>query len=226
VKPPRSGPYDFEALLESERDIPAVPAHLRARAIQRARRAVVEARSTSYVPRRPARLRWAIAAMGLLAVGALATAAISMRQAPATSAAAPSEASAPPTTRASAPEARIEPPELDLTSLDLPARPATTRPPRRALTRAEEYAQELRLLHPAREAIGRGDFVLALAATAAHERRFPHGRLAEEREALRIVALAGARRASEARAAAEAFHGHFPSSLLRKRVDEAVGGLR
>jgi hypothetical protein len=218
VRKPRFGVFDVEAVLESERGIPAVPAGLRARAVLRARRAVVEGRVVSPVPLRPARFRWVSAAMGVLVLAALATAAIGRRQRPGT-------AGAPPRPLVANVLPRIAAPEPDLTSFDPPPSPVTSRPPRRALTQAEEYAQELRLLQPAREAIAHDDFVAALAATAAHERRFPRGRLAEEREALRIVALAGAQRGSEARVAAAAFHRRFPDSLLEKRIDDAVRGL-
>ena len=213
--------FDVQALLESERGVPAVPTDLRSRAVRRARRAVVEGRPVSIVAVRPARLRWAIAAASVLVMGALATAAIERRPRPVPSA----TLGAPPSPPALAASPRIAAPEPDLTSFDPPPHPTAARPPRRSLTQEEEYARELRLLQPAREALARDDFASALAATAAHERRFPRGQLVEEREALRIVALAGARRAAEARAEAAAFHDRFPQSLLQKRVDGALRGL-
>jgi hypothetical protein len=222
VKTQRLGASDVKALLEGERGIPVAPPHLRARAVLRARRAVVEGGAVSPVLLRPERLKWATAAVGVLVLATLATAAIGRRQRPATT-------TAPPSPRATGVAPRIAAPDLDLTSFDAspdaPPSPRATRPPRRSPSQAEEYARELRLLQPARAAIARDDFDVALAATAAHERRFPRGRLAEEREALRILALAGSRRWSEARVAAAAFHGQFPESLLGKRVDDAVRGL-
>lgn len=210
-----------QALLESERGVPPVPTDLRSRAVRRARRAVVEGRPVSIVAVRPRRPRWAIAAASVLVVGALATAAIERRPRPA-----PSETVvATPSPPALAASPRIAAPEPDLTSFDPPRHLAAARQPHRALSQEEEYARELRLLQPAREALAREDFASALAATAAHERRFPRGQLVEEREALRIVALAGARRTAEARAAAAAFHERFPHSLLQKRVDGALRGL-
>jgi hypothetical protein len=216
---------DVEALLECERDIAAIPADLRARAVRRARRAIVEGHPTYSAAPSPTRLRWAVAAVGVLALGALSAAAIRSRKASESGVAATIEVNALPSTRASVAAARIASPQLDLTSFDLPPRLVTLRPTRRAPTQAEEYTEELRLLQPAREAIARDDFVAALAATAAHGHRFPRGRLAEEREALRIVALAGARRGSEARAAARSFHDRFPHSLLQRRVEDAVRDL-
>jgi hypothetical protein len=217
----RSKAFDVQALLESERGIPAVPTDLRSRAVRRARRAVVEGRAVSIVAVRPARLRWAIAAASVLVLGALATAAIERRPRQVLS----TIPDAAPSPSAIATSPRIAAPEPDLTSFEPPPRSRAGRPVRRVFTQAEEYARELRLLQPAREALARDDFDSALAATAAHERRFPHGQLVEEREALRIVALAGAQRGADARIAAAAFHQRFPSSLLQKRVDDALRGL-
>jgi hypothetical protein len=72
---------------------------------------------------------------------------------------------------------------------------------------------ELRLLQEARAAVARKDYLVALAL-GEHARRFKGGRLAEEREALRIEALSGLGRANEARRAARAFVVQFPQSVL------------
>ena len=56
-----------------------------------------------------------------------------------------------------------------------------------------------------------------LAASAEHERRFPTGWLAEQRDAMRVRSLAGAGRADEARRAAVAFGERFPRSALLSR---------
>jgi hypothetical protein len=79
---------------------------------------------------------------------------------------------------------------------------------------------ELRLLRKARVAVARGDFATALSPLAEHARRFKNGRLAEEREALRVKALAGLGRTEEARRAAAAFRARFPRSVLRPAVSE------
>ena len=94
----------------------------------------------------------------------------------------------------------------------------------RPLTRSEGYAVELELLQQARTALARADFAAALAAIAAHERRFPNGQLAEEREALRVLALSGAHQSEDARRAATAFRKRFPHSLLLTRMNDALGG--
>ncbi len=88
------------------------------------------------------------------------------------------------------------------------------------MTAAESYAKELRILEPARRAVARGDFVTALAGVADHERRFPNGRLAEEREALRVRALIGQHRGDEARRAADSFRKTFPKSVLLSGIGE------
>jgi hypothetical protein len=59
-----------------------------------------------------------------------------------------------------------------------------------------------------------------LPPIAEHARRFRDGRLAEEREALRVGALAGLGRDEEARHAASNFRTRFPQSVLGPAVDQ------
>jgi hypothetical protein len=79
---------------------------------------------------------------------------------------------------------------------------------------------ELRLLRQARAAVGRQDFAAALAGIATHARLFRNGRLAEEREALRVIALAGLGRTEDARRAAASFRTHFPHSVLLPAISQ------
>ena len=79
---------------------------------------------------------------------------------------------------------------------------------------------ELRLLRQARAAVAREDHVAALPFLAEHVRRFKNGRLAEEREALRVKALAGAGRLDEAQIAAAAFRARFSRSVLLPVVSQ------
>jgi hypothetical protein len=81
-------------------------------------------------------------------------------------------------------------------------------------------AQEIGLLEQARAAVARNDFAGSLEPLAVHARRFKHGRLAEEREALRIRALVGLGRHEEVRRAAAAFRTRFPRSLLVPIVNQ------
>jgi hypothetical protein len=90
----------------------------------------------------------------------------------------------------------------------------------------EAYTKELRVLQPARQAVARGDFTSALAAIGEHQSLFPSGKLAEEREALRITALLGLGRTAEAQRAGAAFRARFPHSALLKRIDEMLGTQR
>jgi hypothetical protein len=84
---------------------------------------------------------------------------------------------------------------------------------------ADAAREELRLLRQARAAVSRADYAGAMPPIAEHARRFRDGRLAEEREALRVKALAGLGRTDEARRAAAAFEERFPRSVLLPAVN-------
>jgi hypothetical protein len=86
----------------------------------------------------------------------------------------------------------------------------------------ESYAAELALLRRAQAAYGNHDFPTALRLLAEHGRRFPNGRLAEEREALRVRALSGSGRSDAARLAAHSFAVRFPRSVLLSRTMAAA----
>jgi TolA-binding protein len=77
-----------------------------------------------------------------------------------------------------------------------------------------QYALEVNLLEPARSSVVRGQYDVALAAIARHQREFPNGQLAEEREALRVRALWGQGQKPAAAAAAASFRNRYPRSLL------------
>jgi hypothetical protein len=80
------------------------------------------------------------------------------------------------------------------------------------------------LLQKGRTAMVRGDTEGALAAVEEHANRFPHGKLVEEREALKIQALVAEDRTPEARIALGAFEREYPRSLLGPALEEAVVG--
>jgi hypothetical protein len=63
----------------------------------------------------------------------------------------------------------------------------------------------------------------ALAATAEHRRRFPHGVLAQEREVIAIEALQRLGRQAEARARGARFFSRFPDSAYREKVRSVIG---
>jgi predicted ATPase len=83
---------------------------------------------------------------------------------------------------------------------------------------ADAVRDELRLLRRARAAVAREEFGAALQPIAEHTHRFRDGRLAEEREALRVKSLAGLGRREEARRAAASFEARFPHSVLLPAV--------
>ena len=95
---------------------------------------------------------------------------------------------------------------------------------RRFATRpVESYAAELELLQTGSSCLrGTGLPGRARRRFSEHARRFPGGRLAEEREALaRSLALADSGRPDEARRAAGAFGERFPRSVLLPRFQGA-----
>lgn len=217
-------PPDIRTLLQHEREIPPVPAAVRARALARAR-AALEARSQPmYVPRvsRPPRLRWAVAAcVTFAAAAAVGAGAYEVRlhlvQPPAPAAAAPPVVSRPAPVVAPALAPAPEPiAEAELA----PVAHETAAPhPSRSISDREE----LRLLRLARSAVARQEFGAALNLLTEHARRFRDGRLAEEREALRVRALSGLGRTDEARRAAERFQARFPRSVLLPAVRQMPG---
>jgi hypothetical protein len=211
----------IEELLAHERVIPPQPEHVRARAFARARAALaasagLRARPHAVMLSRPRRRALAVAAAiaGVAVVAASAAAYQVHRrggwwgQAPA---AQPAPVAAPaPVSRKPAPPV-APPPPVALASPP-PERPRSSVGAHQA--GRDPSQQELRLLRAAREAVAREDFATALPLLSEHARRFGSGRLAEEREALRVRSLAGLGRTQEARRAAAAFKARFPRSVL------------
>jgi len=81
---------------------------------------------------------------------------------------------------------------------------------------------ERQLLDRARGALRGGDPQAALGHLSDHARSFPEARLAEERLALEVVALARAGRHEHARSRAATFRRGYPNSLLTSTVTQAV----
>jgi hypothetical protein len=224
----------LQRLLERGRTIRPVPALVRARALARARATIAAAKAapadaTRSPPPRRYHLRFAFAASLALAAGA-AGAAIGL----VSQAFHPPELAPAASPRAAAP---VRGPAIDLSAKGgpMPEPPATVavaslaasakRPrPARPLTPRESYAAELELLQRAQAAYVGRSFLNALAILAEHRRRFPSGRLAEEREALRVRSLAASGRTEESRRAVETFAGQFPHSVLLPRLQQAATG--
>jgi hypothetical protein len=224
-------PPDVQALLDREREIPEQPSVVRHRALARARAAITAYPQRSSQPRiaaayaRPQRKRWFIATMLTCAAAAAAgTTAYQLRarfaapSLPAASVPAPTRPrpAAPAVAAVPAPVAEADAPNVEPAEVAAPTPSPNTETGRPAtpLSRADAARFELRLLRPARAAVAHGEFATALTWINEHARRFKDGRLAEEREALRVKALAGLGRTAEARRAAVAFRARFPRSVL------------
>ena len=95
-----------------------------------------------------------------------------------------------------------------------------------AVGRDVDLAAERALLEVARTALARGDTASAMAALNAHAKRFPRGRLLEERESLAVQALAAAGKRDEARRRADQFRKRSPDSMLLPAVEEALDQRR
>jgi hypothetical protein len=210
---------ELDVLLEGGRVIQRVPEVVRARVLSRARATVAAIAalphgSITTVRRRA--LTFALAASLALAVGGAGATAAHLGRAPSPSQPAP----------LAVPYA--ERPMHNSTLDVLPSLPRvapqsafTARPQRweRPATAQESYAAELELLQRAQVAYAAREFPDVLARVAEHGRKFPSGRLAEEREALRVRALEGAGRTEEARRAAAGFASRFPRSIMLPRLN-------
>ncbi len=89
----------------------------------------------------------------------------------------------------------------------------------------EDGPAERLLLDQARAAERAGDHEGALSPLLEHARRFPHGRLTEEREALVVLALARSGRAAEARSRGARFEQQYPGSLFFAAVSDALASI-
>lgn len=109
------------------------------------------------------------------------------------------------------------PPE-PATAAAQPRRDAPAEPPAADLA----LSAERRLLLTAMRGIEAGDLPGARVALDRHARRFPTGRLADERAVLHIRWLLAAGRPEDARAAADAFRARAPGGLMGPVVDRLV----
>ena len=216
-----------QELIEQAKALRPVPQAARARVLKRAQASALAGAplriSKQPVPVSNSPRAWLVgAASATLLVGAAAFA-LHGRQKPISVPAPASVASAPvvPSPQfeaAASASASSQPSGLELrapSTAQSSAAPGVARP-------AESYARELELLHRAHAAYGNRDFANALRLLAEHARRFPKGRLAEEREALRVRALNSSGQSESARHAAHAFAARFPQSVLLSRTMAAV----
>ncbi len=208
---------DMDMLLERSRFIPPIPSSVRARVLERARSmeagASTEAADVLPVARRRVMVITLAASVAFVVGAAGAVVALRVRAHSEPRATLPASPhlelgscptpSAPPLASQVAPQPSVE--------------PKTARPDP-SLTARESYTAELSLLQRAQAAYTDRNFATTLLLVSEHTRRFPNGRLAEEREALHVKALIGAGRAEEARRAASAFATRFPRSALLPRL--------
>ena len=209
---------ELEALLAPHRTVLPIAPSVEARAIARARALATAELTDPAVGWVPARPRWvfAAAAGAVLALGAAAYAARAWIAVPSSPTATAGHAASVVLPRASAPVSGT----VAVAAADNEA-PVTIVPPaapRRHIAAKAIAARpsnaELELLRAARQEVTRGDFAGALATIADHVRRFRHGGLVEEREALRVKSLAGLGHHEEAQRAAAQFHARFPHSVF------------
>jgi hypothetical protein len=216
---------ELDRLLERGRIIRPLPDVVRARALARARATVAAAAAetalpapAATVPVRAGARRIAVAASIALLVGAAgAMAALRARSSDRLEAA---PASPPP----AIPRSRVVAPEIPLPAPAAPEPPSAGKVhrPARAAGAQDSYRAELDLLQRAQVAFAGRDFADALILVAEHARRFPNGRLAEEREAVRIRSLVGSGRGDDARRAVATFANRFPRSVLLARLHQTA----
>ncbi|HVT07560.1 MAG TPA: hypothetical protein VHO67_08885 [Polyangia bacterium] len=208
------------ALIERGREVRPAPDLVRARALLRARAAVLAGRplaTADWALRRARRVRVAVAALLMMTGGAVATA---------VGYALPRDAGA---TNAFDDRAPARAPTTGLGRRDVHGSPKAGRSAKSARGARSSVAlqpgeAELRLLRRAEAAYVRGDQRTTLALVSDHAQRFPDGRLAEERDALRVQALAESGRPQAARRAAAAFAARYPHSVLLPQMEKAASG--
>jgi hypothetical protein len=224
-------PPALEALLVHERVPPPQPELVRARLLARADAVPRDAAPAAPAPRvAPSRSRWPFfaAAAGITIVAGVAAAFQMMGRPPLTQ---PGGAESPPTTASppvASPSTEPEPASKIPRALEPASGPVRVSSPSRRASAGGKHdgpLAEIQLLTRARQADVRGDYTDVLAVLAEHERRHPAGRLSEEREVLRVKALVGLGRGSEARSAAVRFRQQFPRSVLLPKVEEILSSL-
>jgi hypothetical protein len=128
----------------------------------------------------------------------------------------PTVAAPPPPVESAVPEVHAEAP------VATPARDRGAAP----IDTAAQLAAEGAILDVARTSIARGEGDKALAAVDRHAAHFPHGLLAEEREALGVRALVAAGRPDDAKARAARFRERYPNSLFRQAIESVMKTVR
>ncbi len=214
---------EARAFLDAEGSVPELPSAVRARAIGRARDALAARAILPLAP--PPRVtspaRWA-ATVTLAALTGAASVVAAYGIHAHFAQVEPSTQESPlatPVLVVAVPKTPDAPEPLPPVDEEAPPSRSGMLPTRRP-SPADALRAELHVLRQARAAVAHEDFAAALAPIAEHTRRFRHGRLAEEREALRVKALVGLGRNEDARRAASSFRTCFPNSVLLRAVGQ------
>jgi hypothetical protein len=215
---------EIERLLAAERDVPAAAPDLKARALEHARVAFLARRAAPTPTLVRSGRPWAVAIAAAMAVATISFAAL-RALAPSAVVPAPSSTNqqnasppAPASNTAGTKTETLGPREQIRNDPPPSGSSAGSAAPRRAPA-TDAHAVELAILQRARAAVASARFSAALEPIAEHQRRFPNGLLQEEREALRVKALAGLGETEAASAAARRFREKFPNSVLSPRLE-------
>lgn len=88
-----------------------------------------------------------------------------------------------------------------------------------------DLAAERSLMEQARSSLAHSRWNDALLSLDKHRSRFSRGKLAEERDSMRVPTLVMLGRYDDARAAAQRFHARYPTSIFATGVDQAVRSI-
>lgn len=230
-------PEDVRALLDVERDIPALPEDQLDRIASRIRSDIAPAASDTPAGAAPggaSAMSHLAASLVGLALGVTGTLLYQAAIPPEPTAPEPHVVRELPSPPAPEPRGRdagtAEPvdggverresaPSEEVTSPTAIRRGSRARP-------ADRLSEERRMMDAARGALAADDPERALDVTRRHADRFPSGAMAEEREALAVRALLALDRLDAAQSRAAAFRRRYPESLawpgLRARIDRAA----
>lgn len=207
-----------QALLAYEQALEPQPEIVVARALVRAREALHQQTVVTFTSRKaPAPVRRLVfaAAAGLILTAGVAAAYQMLRLSHSDS----QGSGATPTTRAR---------PVTMPKEEPVAAPAASAPPiasPKVASRSDNQA-ELQFLLRARQADARHDYAKVLKLLAQHQRGYPTGRLAEEREFLRVKAMVALGQRGRARKIAGNFRQQFPRSVLLPKMDEMLAASR
>jgi hypothetical protein len=130
------------------------------------------------------------------------------------------------------PVASLPPPAPEPALAPSPSEPPPTPTVRRTVVvtppspaRDKSLERERKLVEMARTSLARGQTADALGALRRHQRSFPKGQLAEERDSLWVAALVASGDPVQAREHAARFRRQHPHSLFAPVVDQAIQSI-